>query len=225
MKILLYSPSMDMRRRLGMDIITAGHRVEPTGLLDDAAYFLADDMVSVAVIDCGEGRRLPGEIGRIDPRPPVLALCASRNQIASCLDSGADDALASPFDKSELMARIRSLTRRSLGITEPVIKAGRLSYDPVERTATADGKELKLTRMELAFIEAMMMKAGRTVSREALLSAAYNHSIDEPDAPVVNVIVCRLRRKIEEATGGDGIIRTIWGTGYRIDKATAREAA
>lgn len=147
---------------------------------------------------------------------PVIILTArdSVGDRVKGLDLGADDYLAKPFSLQELEARVRALLRRGQCGTSPTLCCGTLSFDSVGRRATIEGQPLDLTSRELSLLEALLLRAGRVVSKEQLLERLYSYS-EEASNNAIEVFIHRLRKKIAPA----GVtIRTIRGLGYVIDK-------
>jgi two-component system cell cycle response regulator CtrA len=129
------------------------------------------------------------------------------------LGIGADDYLTKPFDKRELIARIQAIVRRSRGHSESVINTGRLTVNLDSRTAEVDSQPLHLTGKEYAILELMSLRKGTTLTKETFLNHLYG-GMDEPEAKIIDVYICKLRKKLSTATGGDNYIDTIWGRGY-----------
>jgi two-component system, cell cycle response regulator CtrA len=222
MKLLLHSPDGATVAGLVGFLEAADHAVETTTDVEEATLFVQDGAIDAAVVDCAPAGRLDEGIAGLKARPPILALCdpvEGRNVLADLLDSGADDALLLPLNMNELLARLRALRRRATGALTPVIEVGRLSWDPASQTARVDGKYLHLTGKECRFFETLITRPGMTFSKEQLLSAAYNGR-DEPELKIVDVFICKIRKKIAAATGGDACIETIWGRGYTIPRDT-----
>lgn len=146
---------------------------------------------------------------------PVIILTArdSVEDRVKGLDLGADDYLSKPFNLQELEARTRALLRRGQCGTNPLLTCGTLTFDSVERRAAIEGKPLDLTTRELGVLEALMLRAGRVISKEQLLERLYNYS-GEASSNAIEVYIHRLRKKTAPA----GVtIRTIRGLGYVID--------
>lgn len=148
---------------------------------------------------------------------PVLilsALSGAEDKIKG-LGIGADDYVAKPFNKKEIIERIRAIVRRSRGFSNPVIKVGELSLDTKNRIVEISGKKVDLTNKEFAVLELMATRKNNAISKESFLDHLYG-GMDEPEIKIVDVFICKLRKKIEDITGGDGIIKTVWGNGYMI---------
>jgi len=140
------------------------------------------------------------------------------------LGVGADDYLTKPFDKRELIARIQAIVRRSKGHAQSIIKTGRLTVNLDTRTAEVDEQPLHLTGKEYGIIELLSLRKGTTLTKEMFLNHLYNGR-DEPELKIIDVFVCKLRKKLGEATGGDNYIETVWGRGYvlRDPRTTSAE--
>ena len=129
------------------------------------------------------------------------------------LGIGADDYLTKPFHKSELIARIQAIIRRSKGHSQSVISAGRLSVNLDTRTVEIDGQPVHLTGKEYAILELLALRKGTTLTKEMFLNHLYG-GIDEPELKIIDVFVCKLRKKLSAATNGENYIETVWGRGY-----------
>lgn len=129
------------------------------------------------------------------------------------LGIGADDYLTKPFHKNELVARIQAIIRRSKGHAQSVINVGRLSVNLDIRTVQIDGQPVHLTGKEYAILELLALRKGTTLTKEMFLNHLYG-GLDEPELKIIDVFVCKLRKKLSSASGGESFIDTVWGRGY-----------
>ena len=139
------------------------------------------------------------------------------------LGFGADDYLTKPFDKRELIARIQAIVRRSKGHSDSVIKTGRLTVNLDTRTVTVDEKPLHLTGKEYGILELLSLRKGTTLTKEMFLNHLYG-GMDEPELKIIDVFVCKLRKKLANATDGANYIETVWGRGYVLRDPQGGEA-
>ncbi|BAO99358.1 response regulator transcription factor [Wolbachia endosymbiont of Cimex lectularius] len=177
---------------------------------------------------------LPGDIDGYDIllrlrsakiKVPVLILsCISAvNQKAKGLGYGADDYLTKPFHKSELLARIKAIIRRTKGHPESVIKIGNININFDHRIVEVKGKTVHLTNKEYSMIELLALRKGTVLTKEMFLNHLYN-GLDEPsDNKIVDVFMCKLRKKLESANDGKSHIETIWGRGYVLKEYVDEE--
>jgi two-component system, cell cycle response regulator CtrA len=126
---------------------------------------------------------------------------------------GADDYLTKPFHREELVARIHAIIRRSKGHSQSVIKTGQIAVNLDAKTVDVDGKAVHLTGKEYQMLELLSLRKGTTLTKEMFLNHLYG-GMDEPELKIIDVFICKLRKKLAEATGGDNYIETVWGRGY-----------
>ncbi|HUN94098.1 MAG TPA: response regulator [Burkholderiaceae bacterium] len=184
----------------------------------DADHLLRTQSYELVILDLGlpqlDGREVLRRLRRRSAETPVLILTANdsiEGRVES-LDAGADDYLAKPFEVSELEARMRALMRRSGQRRLPSLSCAQLGYDGATRLFTVDERELRLTPREHALLEALMLKAGRTVSKAALAESVFSMG-DDVGVDSIEVYVHRVRRKI---AGSGATIITLRGLGYLL---------
>ena len=126
---------------------------------------------------------------------------------------GADDYLTKPFHREELVARIHAIIRRSKGHAQSVIKTGQIAVNLDAKTVDVDGSAVHLTGKEYQMLELLSLRKGTTLTKEMFLNHLYG-GMDEPELKIIDVFICKLRKKLSEATAGDNYIETVWGRGY-----------
>ncbi|MGH1482760.1 MAG: response regulator transcription factor CtrA [Geminicoccales bacterium] len=162
-----------------------------------------------------EGFEVVRRIRAAKVRTPVLIL-SGKNETddkVRGLSTGADDYLTKPFHKSELVARIHAIVRRSKGHSESVIKTGSLVINLDTRSVEINGRRLHVTGKEYSILELLSLRKGTTLTKEMFLDHLYG-GIDEPELKIIDVFICKLRKKIAAATGDHHYIETVWGRGY-----------
>jgi two-component system cell cycle response regulator CtrA len=139
------------------------------------------------------------------------------------LGIGADDYLTKPFNKNELLARIQAIVRRSKGHSQSVINTGRLSVNLDARTVDVDGRAVHLTGKEYGILELLSLRKGTTLTKEMFLNHLYG-GMDEPELKIIDVFICKLRKKLANASNGRNYIETVWGRGYVLREPGEDEA-
>ena len=150
---------------------------------------------------------------RVDTPILILSGLTELDHKIKGLGFGADDYLTKPFDKRELVARIHAIVRRSKGHSDSVIRTGKLSVNLDTRTVEVEGQPLHLTGKEYGILELLSLRKGTTLTKEMFLNHLYG-GMDEPELKIIDVFVCKLRKKLAQATDGDNYIETVWGRGY-----------
>lgn len=146
---------------------------------------------------------------------PILILSGSddtENKIKG-FGFGADDYLTKPFHREELVARIHAIIRRSKGHSQSVIKTGKITVNLDAKTVDTGGKPVHLTGKEYQMLELLSLRKGTTLTKEMFLNHLYG-GMDEPELKIIDVFICKLRKKLANATDGANYIETVWGRGY-----------
>ncbi|SMH55947.1 response regulator transcription factor CtrA [Maritimibacter sp. HL-12] len=126
---------------------------------------------------------------------------------------GADDYMTKPFHREELVARIHAIIRRSKGHAQSVIATGKIAVNLDAKSVEVEGKQVHLTGKEYQMLELLSLRKGTTLTKEMFLNHLYG-GMDEPELKIIDVFICKLRKKLASATDGDNYIETVWGRGY-----------
>jgi DNA-binding response OmpR family regulator len=219
MRLLLVEDDRKIADHLSKGLREAGYAVDQVDNGEDGLHFGLDNSYDAAVLDL----MLPGRDGlsileqwRTEQvRTPVLILSAKRSvdDRVRGLQAGGDDYLTKPFAFSELLARVRALIRRASQTTEPTtLSCGGLKLDLLSREVTRDGKSIELQAREFSLLEYLLRNARRVVSKTMILEHIWDYAFN-PQTNVVDVLVCRLRNKVDRDFD-QKLIHTLRGAGY-----------
>jgi two-component system cell cycle response regulator CtrA len=150
-------------------------------------------------------------------KTPVMILTGTDGipQKVKAFATGADEYLTKPFHREEFVARLRAIARRDQGSQRKVIKCGDLCIDLDTKMAEISGTRVALTTKEFQLLVFLASRPGFTLSKEMILDHLYAGR-DEPQIKIVDVFICKLRKKLADISGGDNFIETVWGRGYML---------
>ncbi|MCP5037907.1 MAG: response regulator transcription factor, partial [Rhodobacteraceae bacterium] len=146
---------------------------------------------------------------------PILILTGSDDTESKIkgFGFGADDYMTKPFHREELVARIHAIIRRSKGHSQSIIKTGSVAVNLDAKTVEVEGSMVHLTGKEYQILELLSLRKGTTLTKEMFLNHLYG-GMDEPELKIIDVFICKLRKKLNNATNGENFIETVWGRGY-----------
>ena len=126
---------------------------------------------------------------------------------------GSKEHLTKPFDRRELVSRIQAIVRRAKGHSESTVQTGKLRINLDTRVVSVEDQPVHLAAKEYSILELLSLRKGTTLTKEMFLDYLYG-GVDEPELKIIDVLVCKLRKKLAHATGGQHYIETVWGRGY-----------
>jgi len=219
MRVLLVEDDPTTQQSIKMMLEAAGMVVDATDLGEDGLeigkLYDYDIIVLDLMLPDMDGMEVLRELRSAKVATPVLilsGLAESENKVKG-LGTGADDYLTKPFNKDELIARIQAIVRRSQGHSESVIQTGKLLVNLDAQTIEVDGQSVHLTGKEYGILELLSLRKGTTLTKEMFLNHLYG-GMDEPELKIIDVFICKLRKKLSTATGDKNYIETVWGRGY-----------
>jgi len=231
MRVLLVEDDANTAQSIELILKSEGYIVDTTDLGEDGLeigkLYDYDIIILDLMLPDIDGYEVLRRLRSSRVNTPILILSGLSeldNKIKG-LGFGADDYLTKPFDRRELLARIQAIVRRSKGHSESVIKTGKLTVNLDTRTVEVESQPLHLTGKEYGILELLSLRKGTTLTKEMFLNHLYG-GMDEPELKIIDVFVCKLRKKLSNATGGENYIETVWGRGYVLrDPEEARVGA
>lgn len=219
MRVLLVEDDSSTAKSIELMLKSEGYVVDSTDLgedgLDLGKVYDYDIIILDLMLPDMDGYDVLKNLRAAKIETPILILSglAELDNKIKGLGFGADDYLTKPFDKRELIARIQAIVRRSQGHAQSKIITGSVTVNLDARTVEVGGQNLHLTGKEYGIMELLSLRKGTTLTKEMFLNHLYG-GMDEPEVKIIDVFICKLRKKIEVATGGDSFIETVWGRGY-----------
>ena len=152
-------------------------------------------------------------VAKINTPIMILSGTAEIDTKVKSFGGGADDYMTKPFHKDELVARIHAVVRRSKGHAQSVIRTGDIVVNLDAKTVEVNSNRVHLTGKEYQMLELLSLRKGTTLTKEMFLNHLYG-GMDEPELKIIDVFICKLRKKLATATLGAHYIETVWGRGY-----------
>lgn len=229
MRILLVEDDMVLAQSLCEALEEEGMHIDQADRGKDGLELAGLYEYQAMVLDLGlpdmRGDEVLLNLRQQNPHLSVLIL-SGETEIESrlgCLRDGADDYLVKPFNTKELIARLHALVRRANGHSSNVLSFGQVQFDMTARNFRVGEARVALTAKEYAMMELLCLRKGSVVSKESFLDHLYG-GMDEPEMKIIDVFICKLRKKFEDAGVDFDPIETVWGRGYRIKTDSDRIA-
>lgn len=219
MRILLVEDDPTTAQSIEMMLKSEGMVVDTTDLGEDGLeigkLYDYDLIVLDLMLPDMDGLEVLRRLRDSRVETPVLILSGltEPDKKVKGLGIGADDYLTKPFDKAELLARIQAIIRRSQGHAQSIIRTGKLAVNLDAHSVEVEGQPVHLTGKEYGILELLSLRKGTTLTKEMFLNHLYG-GMDEPELKIIDVFICKLRKKLSVATDSDSYIETIWGRGY-----------
>lgn len=221
MRILLVEDDISTAKSIELSLAAEGIvcDIAPTGEegLDYANMYEYDIIILDMMLPDISGFEVLRNFRKNNVKTPVMILSgiSSSDSKIKGLGIGADDYVTKPFNRGELVARIQAIVRRSQGNATSKLRVGKIELDMENRVVSVAGTPINLTSKEYSILELMMLRKGSPIKKETFLGHLYG-GMDEPEIKIIDVFVCKLRKKLEDATRGHNYIETLWGRGYRL---------
>lgn len=229
MRVLIIEDDQTTSKTIQVALKSEGFICDSTEIGEDgleiARHYEYDLIVLDLMLPDIDGYEILRRLRAVQVSTPVLILSglSGIDDKIKGLGVGADDYLTKPYNKDELIARVRAIIRRSKGHPNSVITIGRLKINLNTKTVEANGKNLKLTGREYAILELLAIRKGATLSKEIFLNHLYG-GMEEPEFKIIDVFICKLRKKLADALNNENYIETVWGRGYVLREPSGEQA-
>ena len=221
MRALLVEDDTSAAKSIKMMLRSGGYVIDVTNFGEDGLKIGKQYDYDIIVLDIMlpdvDGLEVLRRLRAARVQAPILILSglSELDHKVKGLSFGADEYLTKPFHKREFIARIRAIVRRSEGHTDSIIQTGKLAVNFDAGTVEVDKQRLHLTVKEYGILELLSLRKGKTLTKKMFLNHLYR-GLDEPELKIIDVFMCKLRKKLAAANGGMHYIETDWGRGYKL---------
>ena len=225
MRVLMVEDDLTQARGLSVVLRAGGMVVDHADTGEEALELVRHYDYDVVLLDLMlpdmEGYEVVRRMraGRMDTPVLVLSGLARPQAKVRAFAMGADDFITKPYDQAELVARMQAVVRRSKGYSQPSLRVGPLTLNLDSREVDVAGQPVHLTGKEYAILELLVLRKGMVLTKEAFLNHLYG-GMDEPEMKIIDVFICKLRKKLAQAGAGT-LIGTVWGRGYMLREPAA----
>ena len=221
MNILIIEDDHQVAASMKIALSNEGHFSEVSTTADEGLNAAKSNIFDAIVLDInlpdGDGFQLLKSLRNNKITTPVLVV-SGRTGVADkvlALHSGADGYLTKPFDRQELAATLAAIIRRYNGHSDSLVTTGPISVDFNKREVRVYDKPVRLTAKEYLIIELLSLRKTRVITKPQIINHLYG-GMDEPESKIIDVFICKLRKKIAKISDGENYIHTIWGQGYSL---------
>lgn len=222
MRILVIEDDLFVSRSIELMLGSAGLEHDTTASGKDGVELAQMHQYDAILLDLSlpdlHGYEVLQALRVAEVRTPVIILTGTDglDTKVECFGLGADDYVTKPFQRTELLARVHAVMRRSKCPVRSIVQTGSLSVDLLAQTVAVAGRRVQLTSKEYTIIEMLSLRKGATLTKEMFMAHLYGGR-DEPEYKIIDVFICKLRKKLVEAGAGpSGYIETVWGRGYAL---------
>lgn len=219
MRILLVENDRVAALSISTYLATEGFQVHTIDTGEQALEMLRHYEFDIVLLSLSlpdmEGSQSIRRLRMVGSTTPVLALCGTLSVPlrVKALTAGADDVVNRSVDQTELLARMQAIIRRSRGYSRPALTSGSLTLDLELHAVTVDGRSVRLTGREFEILKLLMLRKNTVMTKEGIFSSLYAGVTNEPEVKIIDVFICKLRKKLADA-GAANVIGTVWGRGY-----------
>ncbi len=220
MRVLMIEDDVLSNRALVHALKESGAVVEQVDNGEEALEMIRHYDFDIVVLELSLGdiggyevvRRM--RAARIDTPVVMLSALVRPQARVKAFAIGADDFITKPYDVAEMVARMQAVVRRTKGFSQAALHVGDVQLNLDSRSVTVAGRPVHLTGKEYSILELLVMRKGMVLTKEVFLNHLYG-GMDEPEVKIIDVFICKLRKKLAEA-GASNVIGTIWGRGYMV---------